>query len=69
MSKPTYEVTQRYQNKAYDRISIVVPKGRRKDIADYTSMNGETINGLVNKFLQTELGMSQEEWKAKEAVG
>lgn len=68
MSKPTYEVIQRYKKKAYDPIYILVPKGRRNDIANYVNENGESINGLINKLLQEKLGMSTDEWKSKESL-
>ena len=68
MSKPTYEVLHRYKKKVYDPICILVPKGRRNDIANYVSENGESINGLINKLLQAELGMSTEEWKKRESL-
>ena len=68
MSKPTYEVTQRYKKKAYDSICILIPKGRRSDLTNYANENGKTINGLVNNLLQTELGMSTDEWKSRESL-
>lgn len=69
MSKPSYEVTQRYRKKVYDPICILVPKGRRNDIANYVNENGESINGLINRLLQEKLGMSTDEWKRRENVG
>ena len=68
MSKPTYEVRQRYQKKAYDTICILVPKGRRSDIASYATENGESMNGLINKLLQSELGIESSEWKSRESL-
>ena len=34
-SEAQKEATARYNKKAYDRISIVVPKGKRQVIADF----------------------------------
>ena len=49
--------------KKYDRIQLVVPKGRKADIEAYAKQNGESVNGLMNGFLRHALSMSEEEWK------
>lgn len=53
-----------YIAKAYDRIQIVVPKGRKNDIENYVKIRNESINGLVNDLLRQVLNMTEEEWKA-----
>ena len=52
------------QAKRYDRIQLVVPKGRKNDIDEYAKSQGESVNGLMNNLLRSALGMSEEEWKA-----
>jgi len=52
-----------YIAKAYDRIQIVVPKGRKNDIENYVKGRNESINGLVNDLLRHVLNMTDEEWK------
>ena len=49
--------------KKYDRIQLVVPKGRKADIEAYAKQKGESVNGLMNGFLREALSMSEEEWK------
>ena len=49
--------------KKYDRIQLVVPKGRKADIDTYAKSRGESVNGLMNTFLRDALGMTEEEWK------
>ena len=49
--------------KRYDRIQLVVPKGRKADIEAYAKAHGESVNGLINDLLCTALGMSDEAWK------
>lgn len=59
-----------YRNKFtalnYDRLSIFVPKGRKRDIKDRADKQEMTINGYVTALLQADLGLSDEEWKQKE---
>lgn len=49
--------------KKYDRIQLVVPKGRKADIDAYAKAKGESVNGLMNALLREKLNVSEEEWK------
>ncbi len=49
--------------KKYDRIQLVVPKGRKADIEVYAKEHGESVNGLMNRLLTAALGKTEEEWK------
>lgn len=51
------------QAKRYDRIQLVVPKGRKADIDAHAKEQGESVNGLMNELLRETLGMTEEEWK------
>ena len=42
------EATARYNKKAYDFISVVVPKGKRKRISDYAASQGKSMNRFIN---------------------
>ena len=42
------EATARYNKKAYDFISVVVPKGKRKQISDYAASQGKSMNRFIN---------------------
>jgi len=55
--------TRAYNEKAYDRLAITIPKGRKADVDAYANDHNESINGLVNGFLRNALEMSEEEWK------
>ena len=69
MSRTSSEVKNRYNAKAYDRITTVVPKGRKMDVEAFADQRGISVNALINSLLQRELGLSDEEWKNKAAVG
>ena len=51
------------QAKRYDRIQLVVPKGRKNEIDEYAKAQGESVNGLMNTLLREAIGMSEENWK------
>ena len=61
---PRSKANRKYNEKAYDRISIVVPKGRRQDIEEYAKEQGSTINGITNRFYMGALGIEDDDmWK------
>ena len=53
----------KYSAKAYDRINLAVPKGRKQLIEDMAAQRGGSVNALVNALLCREAGLSMEEWK------
>ena len=63
MSKPTNAVKDRWNAKTYDDLRVRIPKGRKSEVEAYALSKGESVNGLVNKFLRDSLGMSEEDWK------
>lgn len=57
------QANNRYNAKAYDRINIAIPKGRKADVEAHAKAKGESINGLVNALLRADMGLTDEEWK------
>lgn len=51
------------QAKRYDRIQLVVPKGRKNDIEEHAKEKDESVNGLMNALLREALSLSEEDWK------
>ena len=47
----------------YDRIQIVVPKGRKATVEALAAKRGESVNGLVNGLLRVAAGLTEEQWK------
>lgn len=50
-SKAAQQATQRYQEKAYDRILLLLPKGTK----DLIKSTGETVNGFINRAVADRL--------------
>lgn len=53
MGKTSAKVKNRYNEKAYDRISLVVPKGQKEIIKAHAESQGESVNGFIQKAIQT----------------
>ena len=65
MGKTSSTVKNRYNQKTYDRVEIVIPKGRKADITARAQSKGLSVNGLVGELLRADLNMTEEEWKRK----
>lgn len=50
--------TARYNKKAYDRIELIVKKGRKTEIKAFARRQGKSVNRLINDLL--EQAMEQE---------
>ena len=69
ISKAQQRAVNKYIKGNYDRINLVVPKGRKAEIKAYARAAGESVNGLVNALLRERLGQSEDEWKRGEGSG
>ena len=63
MVKKQTEWSRAYNEKAYDRLAITIPKGRKADVEALAKQQGESVNGLVNRLLRAAAGLTEEEWK------
>ena len=37
----------------YDRINLTVPKGKKDEITDHAESRGESVNGFINRAIET----------------
>ena len=37
----------------YDRINLTVPKGKKDEIKDHAESRGESVNGFINRAIET----------------
>lgn len=51
VSKAQQKATNKYIAKAYDRINLTVPKGKKEAIAAYAEKQGESVNGFINRII------------------
>ena len=60
------KANRKYNEKAYDRISITIPKGRKQAVEAFAREHGESVNGMVNRLVRAEMGLSEDEWRRAE---
>lgn len=55
MSKTSAAVKNRWNDKAYDRINLTVPKGQKEIIKKHAEENGESVNGFIQRLINEAL--------------
>ena len=63
MPKKQTEWTRAYNEKAYDRLAVTIPKGKKATVEEHAQRKGLSVNGLVNALLRAELELSEDDWK------
>lgn len=56
------ESNKRYLEKL-DELKIRLPKGRKATVEARAAERGESVNGLVNRLLRTDAGLTEAQWK------
>ena len=41
----------KWNDKAYDRINLTVPKGKKDKIKEHAESRGESVNGFINRAI------------------
>lgn len=58
--KNSPESINRYMAKAYDRISLIVPKGQKDLIQAHAEAQGESTNGFINRAISETMERDKE---------
>lgn len=61
MPKKQTEWSRTYNEKAYDRLAITIPKGNKQAVEAFA--DGEPINHLVNRLLWEAMRLTEGEWR------
>lgn len=51
VSKAQQEATARYEAKAYDKVLVRFPKGRKAEIQSHAEARGESVNGFIGRAI------------------
>ena len=49
--KNSYESIKRYEDKAYDKILVRLPKGRKEEIQSFAASQGESTNAFIHRAI------------------
>lgn len=53
--KNSYESIKRYEDKAYDKVLVRMPKGKKETIQAHTERTGQSINGFINEAIDEKM--------------
>ena len=51
MGRASSEAKNRWNAKNYDRIGVMVPKGRKAEVAAHAAARGESVNGFIGRAI------------------
>jgi len=51
ISESQRQAVRKYNEKAYDRIELKVPKGKKAELQAHAESRGESLNGFVNRAI------------------
>ena len=54
MGKTSSAVKDRYNAKAYDRITFRVPKGQKEELQAHAEARGESLNAFIQRAIDTQ---------------
>lgn len=49
--KTSYASIKKYEDKAYDKVLLRLPKGQREEIKAHAEAQGESVNGFVGRAI------------------
>lgn len=55
-SEAHIKASNKYNAKAYDRVSLMLPKGNRDIIRAYAEAKGLSLNAYINKLISEDMG-------------
>ena len=58
--KNSYESIKRYEDKAYDKILVRMPKGQKDLIQAHAEAQGESTNGFINRAISETMERDKE---------
>ena len=53
--KNSYESIKRYEDKAYDKVLVRMPKGKKEVIQTHTERTGQSVNGFINEAIDEKM--------------
>lgn len=57
MPKKQTEWSRSFNEKAYDRLAITIPKGQKATVQKYAEAEGESVNAYTQKALLQRMGL------------
>ena len=60
VSKAQQRATNKYIAKAYDRVNLTLPKGRKDEVKVHAEQHGESLNGFIQRAIEETIERDKE---------
>lgn len=60
-SKAQQKATNKYIAKAYDRVNLTLPKGRKAELQAHAEQRGESLNGFIGRAIDEQIKRDNDE--------
>jgi len=67
--KNSYESIKRYEDKAYDKVLVRFPKGKKDIIKTHAEAHNESVNGFINRAIDEAIERDESAPAASEGQG
>ena len=67
--KNSYESIKRYEDKAYDKVLVRFPKGKKDIIKAHAESHSESVNGFINRAIDEAIERDESAPAASEGQG
>ena len=54
-SKAHIKATNKWMSKAYDRVNLTMPKGKKDTVQAHAAARGESVNGFINRAIDSQM--------------
>ena len=61
MGKAATKAQNKYIAKAYDRVNLTMPKGKKEDIQAHVAQRGESVNAFINRAIDEAMARDRKE--------
>ena len=51
MGKASTKAQNKYIAKAYDRVNLTMPKGKKEEVQGHAAQRGESVNSFINRAI------------------
>lgn len=66
--KNSYESIKRYEDKAYDKVLVRFPKGKKDIIKAHAEAHSESVNGFINRAIDEAIERDESAPAASEGI-
>ena len=53
--KPSTKAKNKYRDKTYDRMELILPKGKKEQLRNHILKQGKSLNGFVNEAIEEKM--------------